>query len=398
MEMEMRNHAKWLLALAGLIIGSPAASQETSGGQPDWLSQAKIAAQLEGISVGEAVRRARLQNLAIKQGERFAADPDFAGSWIERSGTTFRVVFAFKGNAHKTIVDSDLAGVSQTTAVRYSIKDLQAERQRLGQVLAKAGLMASYVVRTKENDLVIYPSDATKLRSLISSDSLTVAPFVKIENGPLIVGNQALVQGGGPTTGTRVVNGVTYTDLCTAGFTVTTGGTGSGGTRGISTAGHCTPPNQAIDSHRGLPIGTRMGYQFGNGVDAAWFNNGNNTYTNRVTYQGSYYTITSWSAPYPNPPVNTLICVIKRDGTQPCAYVYNNNVYINGTVDGPYVWMDRCITQGGDSGGPWLYGSVAYGLHKAETYNVDRTFCGSMYTPAASLKKMSPNINVLIVP
>lgn len=348
--------------------------------------------------MGEAVRRAQLQLLAMRQIERFASDPDFAGSWIDRDANTFRMVFAFKGNAQKQIADPDLARVSQTTGVRYSIRELNAERERLGQALAAAGLTASYAVGARENDLVVYPSDAAKLRSLISSGSLSAAPFVKFEDGPLIVRDQALIQGGGPTTGTRVVNGVTYTDICTAGFTVSTGGTGSGGTRGISTAGHCTPPNQAIDSHRGLPIGTRMGYQFGSGVDAAWFNNSGNTYTNRVTYQSSYYTITAWSAPYPYPQVNTLICVIKRDGTQPCAYVYNNNVYINTTSDGLYVWMDRVVTQGGDSGGPWLYGSVAYGLHKAETCNQERTFCGSMYTPAASLKNMSPSINVLIVP
>jgi hypothetical protein len=391
----MRKATGRALALfASAFLSSPALAQES--GQPDWLSQAQIAAQMEGVSVGEAVRRARLQILAMKQIERFASDPDFAGSWIERNANSFRMVFAFKGNAQKPISDPELAAASQSNSVRYSITELNAERQRLGQALGAAGLTASYVVRARENDLVIYPSDATKLRSLISSGSLTLAPFVKIEDGPLIVRNQAVVQGGGPTTGTRVVGGVTYTDLCTAGFTVTTGGTGSGGTRGISTAGHCTPPNQAIDSHRGLPTGTRMGYQFGNGVDAAWYNNSGNTYTNRVTYQTSYYTITSWSAPYPYPQVGTLICVIKRDGTQPCGYVYNNNVYINTTADGPYVWMDRVVTQGGDSGGPWLYGSVAYGLHKAETCNQARTFCGSMYTPAASLKNMG--INVLIVP
>lgn len=140
-----------------------------------------------------------------------------------------------------------------------------------------------------------------------------------------------------------------------------------------------------------------MDYRFGYGLDAAWYNNSANTYTNRVTYQTSYYTITSWSAPYPYPQANTLICVIRRDGTQPCAYVYSNNVYLDTALtDGPYVWMDRTITTGGDSGAPWLYGSVAYGIHKSESCNQARTFCASMYTPAASLKNMG--INVLIVP
>ena len=86
----MRNRALWLLAIASVVVCWPLAAQQTTGGTPDWLSQAKIAAQLEGVTVGEAVRRARLQNLAIKQAERFATDPDFAGSWIERSGNALK--------------------------------------------------------------------------------------------------------------------------------------------------------------------------------------------------------------------------------------------------------------------------------------------------------------------
>lgn len=385
---------RWLLAFASLFISSSVVAQEPSGGQPDWLSQAKIAAQLEGISVGEAVRRARLQNLAIEQGERFASYPDFAGSWIERRGNSFRVVFAFKGNAQKPISNPDLAAASQTAAVSYSYREIDAERVRLSQALAALAITASFAARVKENDLVVYPSDAGKVRSLLAAGQLTVAPFVKIENGPLLVHDQALVYGGGPTTGSYVdANGATKPEYCTAAFTVTTGGTGSGGTRGISTAGHCTPPRAQMDTHNGLPIGTRQGYQLGGGLDAAWFNNSTNTYTNRVSYQGSYYTITSWSAPYPNPPKDTVICVIKRDGTQPCAYVYNNNIYIDTQDNGPYILMDRIATVDTDSGAPWLYGSVAYGINKGTTC---AGVCGSLYSPAASLTRIG--INVLITP
>lgn len=150
----MRKITEHTLALlASVFILSPALAQETSGGQPDWLSQAQIAAQMEGVSVGEAVRRAQLQLLAMRQIERFASDSDFAGSWIDRDANTFRMVFAFKGNAQKQIADPDIARVSQTTSVRYSIRELNAERERLGQALAAAGLTASYAVRARENDL-----------------------------------------------------------------------------------------------------------------------------------------------------------------------------------------------------------------------------------------------------
>jgi hypothetical protein len=371
-----------LLSIFGSFFTSLGVSaQQPTGDNPEWLSQARIAAQLEGISVGEAVRRSRLQSLAIEQADRFAKqDSDFAGSWIDRSGNTFRVIFAFKGNAQKRVSDPDLANSSQTTEVRYSRREILAERDRLGQALASHGVQVSFAVRQRDNNLLVYVSDAAKVRSLIDAGTLTIAPFVKLEDGALRETLQALIYGGGPTTGTAD---------CAAGFTVT-----NGTIRGISTSGHCTPPTARTDYHRGLPIGTRQGYQLGSGIDAAWFNNPSHTYTNRVTYQSSYYTITAWAAP--NVPENTVVCVIKRDGTQPCAYVYSNNLSLETSTNGPYVWMDRTITVSGDSGAPWLYNWVAYGIHKSNVCNQTGTFCGSVYTPASSLPNMG--INVLINP
>jgi hypothetical protein len=51
-------------AVAQTNSRTPASAQE-NGGQPDWLEQARILAQMEGTSVGEQVRRYRLHQKAI---------------------------------------------------------------------------------------------------------------------------------------------------------------------------------------------------------------------------------------------------------------------------------------------------------------------------------------------
>lgn len=74
----MRAYIALAMLAASPLSTTPAVAQET-GVQPDWLSQAKIAADLEGITIGEAVRRARLQKLAIEQGERVCKRSRFCG-------------------------------------------------------------------------------------------------------------------------------------------------------------------------------------------------------------------------------------------------------------------------------------------------------------------------------
>lgn len=94
------------------------------------------------------------------------------------------------------------------------------------------------------------------------------------------------------------------------------------------------------------------------------------------------------------PATNTPVCAIKRDQTQACAYVFNSFYLMgpDGTYsDGPYIQVDRDLAIGGDSGGPWLYGGVAYGLHKGNNEYPVGTYKDS-YTPAASLPRMGISV------
>jgi hypothetical protein len=245
--------------------------------------------------------------------------------------------------------------------------------------LRSAGIDASFELRVRENQLLLYPSDAAKLKGLVSSGALSLRDFVIIMDKPLVRRNEAAVSGGGPTSGTYVdpADGGTYGNNCTAAFNVS-----NGSVRGITTAGHCAKYSGQTSNHRGISIGTRRGYQEGGGLDVAWFRNDSNTYNNAVLYQNSWYSITSVGPATPS--AGTWICIIKHDGTQPCSAVKTNEIWFGS--DGPYTAMDRDTTMSSDSGAPWLYGGVAYGVHSGDV----ETSVGalSFFTPASSLPKM----------
>lgn len=386
--MEVTMHIGKLIVFTLAITLAGTANAQATAGEPDWLSQAKIVAQMEGVSVGEAVRRAKLIQRAQKFAEKWKDDPDFAGGWIDRRNGGFKIVHAFRRGATKQIDDPELAGVSSFATVRYSLGEMRREIQRVGQILSAAGIEAVFSIDMEQNRVNLQTEEADKVRQLLSSGQLTLGDFVFIVQGSTKRRPEALVEGAGPTYGEfRDSSGALVANPCTAAFAVA-----GGGGRGISTAGHCNETVGRTQTHRDLPIGSLMDTRvYQNGLDAAWFRNTANTYTNRVRWTAtSYYTITSvalTSGLY----TSTPICVIKRDTSQQCAY-FKRLAYYSGGSDGPYVQLDRDLTVGGDSGAPWLYGGQADGIHSGDSPPDASGVVYSEYTPADSLPRMSISV------
>lgn len=264
------------------------------------------------------------------------------------------------------------------------MKEIQEERRRLTAALRAEGINASFEIQPQQNRILLYPSDPAKLQTLISSGGLTLRDFVIVQNKPLTRKPEAAIEGGGDTSGTYVdpVDKQTYGNNCSAAFSVV-----SGSVRGISTAGHCAQYSGQTQYHRGANIGTFQSRQQATGVDAAWFRNTANTYTNRVRWNSTtYYSITGIASA--SPAIGSSICLIKRDTTQLCAYVKSTGIYFGD--DGPYVAADRDVSVSGDSGGPWLYGGLAYGIHSGDVDTSVGTL--SFFTPGPSLSQMGLSI------
>lgn len=379
-----------VFALAALLTTSAAgtAVAQPNNSQPDWIEQAKIVAQMQGITVGEAVRRARLLEKANRAIKRFENDPDFAGAWIDENSRGFRVNFAFRGGRKPALNDSELQGVSSFPSARRSMGDLAQARAILGKMLRQNGLKAKISVDQKTQHMSLYPEQPAKLRALIAAGAVTVPDFVVVKDGPLRFTPEYDVYGAG-SMDLRAPSGNIGTTHCTGGFAVT-----NGTVRGIATAGHCQADGYSVVNHWGQPVGQFMDARhYDHGLDIAWFRNSSYTYLNRVRISPtSYYSITSVGPQIPAQ--NTPVCLIKRDQTQACAYVLNSyyNQGADGTFsDGPYVEVDRDIAIKGDSGGPWQYGGVAYGLHSGNNEFPVGTIRDA-YVPAASLPQMGISV------
>ena len=362
------------LFLLTILASAPAAGQpRDQGGQPDWIEQAKIVAQMEGVSVGEAVRRANLERRMAKQAERLEGTPGYAGSVIERDGKQFKIVHLFSdGRSAVDTGDAELDKNSEVRNVRFSMKQLKEYAKSISSSLAAIDPNAYTSFSAKDNKLYVTTNAIEAVKTALSVTG-TIPEFVEFKTGGFFVSTEASVTGGGPINGTR--------GSCTAGFNV------EGAVTGVATANHCIPYN--LSTHRGLPIGTNRGGAYiadsvvAAGRDFTWYRNDSNTYNNAVGYQGGFYSITTIASA--TPPVNSVACLIKQNDTQQCAYIADVIYPSGGNVS--VAILDRYISVPGDSGGPWLYGSVAYGIHQGKTCE-DAALtvnCRSLFSPAANM-------------
>ncbi len=381
-----------VFALAALLTASTATSgtavPQSDGTPPDWIEQAKIVARMQGITVGEAVRRARLQEKINRAIEKFQNDPDYAGAWLEQDASGFKANFAFRGNRRPSLGDTELQQVSTVAGANRSMGDLAQARASLAKMLRDQGLKASVSVVQRTQRMELYPEQPDKLRALIAAGSVKIPDFVDVKDGPLAFTPEYDVYGAG-SMDLKAPSGSVGTTHCTGGFVVT-----NGTIRGISTAGHCQTDGFTVINHWGQPVGSLQGaVTYANGLDVSWWRNSTYTFLNRVRISPtSYYTITSVGPQVPA--ANTTVCLIKRDQTQLCGYVLNSYYRMgpDGTYsDGPIIQMDRDLAINGDSGGPWLYGGVAYGIHSGNNQYPVGTY-RDVFTPAASLPRMGLSV------
>lgn len=376
-----------LLMVSTATFGTAVAQPDTL--QPDWIEQAKIVAGMQGITVGEAVRRARLLEKVNREIERFQNDPDYGGAWIDQDARGFKANFAFRGGRKPALSDSELQSVSSYSVASRGMSELAQARANLAKALRQNGLKAAVSVDPRTQRMALYPDEPDKLRALIAAGTVTIPDFVDVKDGPLRFIPEYDVYGAG-SMDLKAPSGNIGTTHCTGGYAVT-----NGSVRGIVTAGHCQTDGYSVVNHWGQPMGQLMGGPITkqNGLDAVWFRDSTYTYLNRVRISPtSYYAITSVGPQVPAG--NTPVCLIKRDQTQACAYVLNSFYRMgpDGTYsDGPYVQMDRDVAIGGDSGGPWQYGGVAYGIHQGNNEYPIGTLRDE-YTPAASLPRMGLNV------
>lgn len=166
---------------------------------------------------------------------------------------------------------------------------------------------------------------------------------------------------------------------CTAGFTVRHRVTEE---LGVATAHHCADSAQRLYSNHSVDGGSALVNRKVRGNtnygDVAWYDDGAFVASLQFYYNwnAKRYVTAVWS-----PRTGVDACKFGKTTGVTCDTTYKLN-----TTRGSYkglVATHRDKADGGDSGGPWYWGSTAYGIHSGYAYIAP--FTRDQFTPASNL-------------
>lgn len=353
------------LAVMTLLPLGPATAQETAN--DPLLQDAREYAKAYEVEVDEALRRLRAQAAIGKLNAELLAKErtTFGGLFIQHD-PSFRIVAQFTQKGGQNL-DSHLqaAGLGELAAdverrtVKLSLKRLEAIQAEANRIVRKQRLAADSRINLAENRvdlLTVAPSD---LIQAITEESATskLAAELRLPANVEVIAVERL-----PRAQSYIEAGFSLPN-CTLGFAVQ-----SGGTLGITTAGHCDDTYSY--QNRSLPY---QAGQFSGAVDAQWHTAPGLRPVNRVfdaQYDSTtpYYRHITATKTRSQQVVGEFVCKYGITTGYTCGNITSTNYTPSSYVPGAtadYVWVDSTTqdqAEGGDSGGPWFSGETAYGL------------------------------------
>lgn len=297
-----------------------------------------------GVGIDEAVYRLSLQQPAGELNARLLAEhpATFAGLVIEHE-PEFRVVALFTRGGEQALqgagVDPRLAGVLRAERAAVPLRVLQTRLEAAYARVRGGGIEATGGLNLRQNrpEIYVLASRAAAARAALPPES--GAAVVVVEELPK---EEVALYGGLPLS------------TCTSGFTVQN----SSGTLGITTAGHCGNSQ----SYAGYALTFLSEYDSGS-YDIQWHNRSGSTYENKIKAGTGFRSITG-TRTRANQVVGEWICKQGKTTGWTCGTLNNKSYCFDGACTWIYVTGGTVnLSEGGDSGGPWVNGEVAYGTH-----------------------------------
>lgn len=344
---------------------------ERSGAISAELEDAKALARDLGISVDAAVARTAGQNEFLDLVEKLRSDPKagFVDAEWNSNAAVPGVVTVNRPLARKH-VEAIAASGGATVLIRPTLMD-EASRMRAmedaGDVLHSMGYYDATILAASDLqgiEIELPPSVTARQNGQKQAPTHAVAAAraavaAKLPPGLAVnVRPVEAIEGTGP----EYRGGFEYGG-CTAAFVVK-----SGSKYGISTAGHC-PWDTTYDGATFAASPQQGTVVDLSNRDVKWGQSLSGSAQN--LFRASSANIRNvWSAA--NPVVGASVCKYGLTTGQTCSTVYKANFCRTsgaGTECGFYA-VQSGISSGGDSGGPWYWGSKAMGIHSG-TYPVD---------------------------
>ena len=318
-----------------------------------------------GISLNEAIRRLQLQSEIGKLGAKLEKNEagTYAGHWIKHGtdADDFGVVARFTRDGEQTlqrygqhVANGPLSGMVEVRGADKTLVELKEARNRTIKSLGPLGIPVESSINVKENKAEVYVVDKSGLESVMRGANVELSDKVR------------LVKVGELSKKTTDIYGGLGITSCTIGFPVEN----SNGTRGITTAGHCSESQ----SYRGttLPMQAK---RFMEEHDIQWHTAPGLTVTslfvNGEDDDGQTIRSLTGAIYYEDQDIGMYLCKYGKESGYDCGYIehlhFRPSYPDSECRPGPtcsftddWVRVSHSVV-GGDSGGPIFLGGKAIG-------------------------------------
>lgn len=345
-----------LFALLALVLSSTVpmfAKASTRSADPQLRDAVEYAAD-QGITLDEAIRRLRLQELTGELATKLMANEEhrFAGLWIQHT-PTFRIIVQLTSGTIETIqpylANSILTSEIEVRNVRVPLATLRMDQEFAIRTLQKLDLPVNSGINVAQNRVELYVTDRQKLDHALATAAIHLPATISVISVKALAAPEADLFGGlqinGPTLG------------CTSGFSVLHRASGA---TGILTAGHCDDTLTYLGVQ--LPFWNQ---RVAGAYDIQFNAAGTHTVRNWIYAGGANRTITG-KMTWGQQAVGNFVCKQGRTTGYTCGYIVDKNYTYQGASTWIRVHRDGVnLSEGGDSGGPWFTANTAYGVHAA---------------------------------
>lgn len=318
---------------------------------------AEMYASEQGVTVEEALRRLTLQDAIGDLDAELALNEQatFAGLWIQHA-PQYRVIVQFTQDGEETIKpyieNGPLAELVELRTAKLTLVELEASQDAAMDEIHDLGIRADSGIDVYENRVEVYVTDQTPLDVALQTTNTSLHNAIVVLTVDELSNPEADIYAGRPLS------------TCTTGYSVQN----SSGTKGITTAAHCGNSQ----SYNGTALTFRAELYTGE-YDVQWHTGSGLTYR-PWAYDGLYDTqtpqfrIITGTRSRTNQALDEYVCKYGKTTGYTCGYIKDKNYRSSSpsNATATYIRVSNPgvnLSEGGDSGGPWYRGSIAYGIH-----------------------------------
>lgn len=288
-----------------------------------------------------------------------------AGFWVEHSPQYKVIVRLARGGrdiVDRYVAGGSLAGMVEVCTGGVTLDQLQAARAEATRIIGSLGITFNSGMDAPGNRVEMYVTDRARLDAALTAAGTRLPTHVVVEEVPGLVREQV-----------NIYAGLALSNSCTTGFTVRSDVTGE---TGVLTAGHCTDRGTYYADLILTFMGERyFGHGTGDGFhDVQWYKTPNHTdkpWAKDISTDSTpgYRVIVGaeyWVTQY----IGEVVCHYGRITGYGCGKITDDTYDPDGNGPGVarFVRVHNSngddLGEGGDSGGPWMAGSAAHGIHQ----------------------------------